>query len=522
MNWQKAWRQRPYLPLTLILLLAFALRLAGLAQQSLWWDELKTWERATMPLDEMFANLIGIRDQVPFYYWLMRFWRKIGTEPIILRLFSVYFGMVSIAIFYKIGRRLDGQSVGLLAPFLLAISPFHIWYSQEVRMYALLPTLLLLAHLCLLRLLQNNRWQLWLAYGLTMTAALYTHYFAFFVVLVHYIFFVLHLRQIRRQTASWFLTMLAVGAAFAPWAYLVTSRTAGYGAAVPDWINLIQWRDLPQTLTVFAAGFGLGRGSWLAAICTAVFLIGIGSSFKFLPKKQANNLPLSAKTLHTRLLLIWLVLPLLITFLVSLENGLLPTSGFSVYHDRYLIISLPPFLLLTALGWQRWRKQTAVFWPLLLFISVVSGMSLWQQVNNPAFARSGWPTAFAQIEAITPETAVIIGHKDALLPVAYYGNGRYPFVQIPPPESDAITPTFADTMAQQLTLAAEQHNLVWHVEQFYNFDPHGYPDVRNTAVANPTETPTHTWLNTHFTILDQRQLPGLRLTLYDLEMKTQD
>ena len=167
-------------------------------------------------------------------------------------------------------------------------------------------------------------------------------------------------------------------------------------------------------------------------------------------------------------------------------------------------------------------RQTAVFWPLLLLISIVSGIGLWQQVNNPAYARTGWNSAFAQMEQIAPEGTVIIGHKDVLLPVSYYGNGRYPFIQIPPPETDHITPVFAETMAQQLALAADEHSLVWHIEQFYNFDPHGYPDVRNTAVVSPAATPTRTWLNAHFTILDQRELPGLRLTLYDLEAEAQN
>ncbi|WP_420631472.1 glycosyltransferase family 39 protein [Candidatus Leptofilum sp.] len=512
-----SWQKRPLLPLVCILLLAFALRLAGLDSQSLWWDELKTWERATMPLEEMFAGLIGIRDQVPFYYWLMRFWSKIGTEPFILRLFSVYLGTVSVALLYQIGRRLNGVKLGRLAAFLLAISPFHIWYSQEVRMYALLPALLLLAHLALLRLLQKNSFRLWLLYGLAITAALYTHYFAFFVVLIHYIFFVLHMRQIRRQTTSWFMAILVVGAAFAPWAYLVTTRTSGYSAAVPGWINLIQWSDLPQTLTVFAAGFGLGRSSWLTALCTAVFLIGIGSSLHFLRKKKSvdgEQWPLSPKTLHARLLLIWFVLPLTFTFLISLENGLLPTTGFSIYHDRYLIISLPPFLLLAALGWQRWRRQLPLLELALLLITVISSLALWQQVDNPAYARSGWQTAFDQMEAISPETAVVIGHKDILLPVSYYGNGRVTFVQIPPPETDEITPLFAETMNQQLAFAAKHHNLVWHAEQFYNFDPHGFPDVRNSEVTSTDQTVTHRWLITRAQQLEQIRLPGVRLTLY--------
>ncbi|MCA9918317.1 MAG: glycosyltransferase family 39 protein [Anaerolineales bacterium] len=522
MNWQQTWQKRPLRPLTLIILLAFGLRLFGLAQQSLWWDELKTWERATLPLQEMFTSIIGIRDQVPFYYLLMRFWTNIGPESPILRLFSVFWGTISVALIYKIGRRLDGVSTGLLAAFLLAISPFHIWYSQEVRMYALLPALLLLVHIFLLCLIQQNRWQLWLGYGLAMTAALYTHYFAFLIVLVHYIFFVLHMRQIRRQTIAWFATMLVVGLAFAPWAYLVTTRTAGYGAAVPDWINLIQWADLPLTFTVFAAGASLGQGNWLAAVGTLTFVVGIASSLRTLPQKGAKNEALPPQILHVRLLLIWLVVPLLIPFLVSLDNGLLPATGFSVYHDRYLIVSLPPFLLLAAFGWQKWRQQR-LFWAItLLLITAISGLALWQQVNNPAYARSGWADAFAQMEADTQETAVIIGQKDVLLPVNYYGNGRVTFIQIPPPEGDEVTAVFADTMSQQLALAAKQHHLVWYAEQFYNLDPHGYPEVRNAQVASTAQTPTQIWLNTHFTQIDQIRVPGIRLTLYDLGNQTSE
>ncbi|MCB8976674.1 MAG: glycosyltransferase family 39 protein [Ardenticatenaceae bacterium] len=517
MNWHLNWQKRPYLPLIGIVLLAFSLRLYGLTSQNLWWDELKTWERATMPLNHMLADLMNIRDQVPFYYWVMQFWAHIGTDVIILRLFSVYLGTAGVALLYQIGHRLDGVGTGLLAAFLLAISPFHIWYSQEVRMYALLPALLLLAHFCLLRLLKNNRWQLWLVYGLAMTAALYTHYFAFLMVLVHYIFFVLHFRQIRRQTVSWFITMLLVGAAFAPWVYLVLTQTDGYGTAVPDWITLIHWSDLPLTLTVFAAGFGLGRASWLAAISAAVFILGIGSSLGFLTSKGTNRTALPLKTLHIRLLLIWLVLPLAITFLVSLENGLLPASGFSIYNDRYLIISLPPFLLLAALGWQRWRKYPVLFWPTVLLVTVISGMGLWQQTNDYAYTRSSWPTAFGQIQAICGISAVIIGEKNVELPVIYYGEGLYPFVQLPPPESEEITPAFAAAMAQQLALAAEQHNLVWHAEQLFNDDPHGFPEARAAAVASADSTPARSWLAAHYRKLQQIQLPGMRLTLYDLE-----
>jgi hypothetical protein len=129
LNQEKTMRYWPKMKLPLnqllvILLLAFGLRLYGLATQNLWWDELKTWERAAMPLNEMLTDLIAIRDQMPLYYWLMRFWAQIGTDAVILRLFSVYLGTASVAFLYQIGRRLGGPNTACWQPFCWQSHPF--------------------------------------------------------------------------------------------------------------------------------------------------------------------------------------------------------------------------------------------------------------------------------------------------------------------------------------------------------------------------------------------------------------
>lgn len=64
---QLNWHKRPLLFLLLILLLAFGLRLYGLDHQSLWWDELKTIDRATLPWPDLRTDFITTKDQLPFY-----------------------------------------------------------------------------------------------------------------------------------------------------------------------------------------------------------------------------------------------------------------------------------------------------------------------------------------------------------------------------------------------------------------------------------------------------------------------
>ena len=79
------------------------------------------------------------RSPPPLYYWLLNLWvRLFGLSENGLRSLSVFASAATVGLTYDLGRRLFGRVAGLLAAFLLAIAPFHIYYAQEARMYALL------------------------------------------------------------------------------------------------------------------------------------------------------------------------------------------------------------------------------------------------------------------------------------------------------------------------------------------------------------------------------------------------
>jgi uncharacterized membrane protein len=71
--------------------------------------------------------------------------------------------------------------VGLIAAFLLAISPFAVGYAQEARSYAFLEMLSCLSLLLLLLALARRRWYWWLGYVISASLVLYTHFFGWFV-----------------------------------------------------------------------------------------------------------------------------------------------------------------------------------------------------------------------------------------------------------------------------------------------------------------------------------------------------
>jgi uncharacterized membrane protein len=159
--WARAtldWVASPRLALAALLtitLLALGLRLGRLTFQPLWWDEGTSVYFASQPLSDLTAATAA-DIHPPFYYLLLHFWMLLcGRGEAALRLFSVVIGALTIPLLYGVGRRLFDTRTALLAALLLALSPFHVYYSQEVRMYALVTLLGLASVYLMLRLLEE-------------------------------------------------------------------------------------------------------------------------------------------------------------------------------------------------------------------------------------------------------------------------------------------------------------------------------------------------------------------------------
>lgn len=491
---------RPYAVLIPILLLAFGLRLYELDDQSLWWDELKTIERALLPLPDLLIDFINTKDQLPIYFLAMRGWIKLGNTSFFMRLFSVFWGVLGVAAIFPLGRQITSAKVGVVAAFLLAISPFHVYYSQEARMYSFLPTLLILAHVALFAILQGKGTKFWSLYFVAMGTAVFTHYFAFLIVLAHTIFFVLHLRPFRPIALRWLSLMTILAVLFLPWAVTIGAEN-GYSAAVPTWILSIRWFEPLLTLWTFSIGATLAKNSVPGLLGIIIFGLGFISSFF-----ATQELPKQKK----RLLWLWLLIPMLLIYLISLSGS------FSLYVDRYLIVVLPVFLLLVAWGWV-WvvRQKTAWLLGLLLLAATISIPSLHNLYNDETFARNDWQATFALLDVSWGSTDTVIGTRDLLLPLNFYGQPAQSFIEIPPPEAETVSPAFDQAMTTQLiNNAAVSIQRFWFIEPFYIQDPHQWPAERNAQVSRSPNNAHHQWLKSHFQQQEIWRFPGVRLTLY--------
>jgi len=176
-------RTLQWLCLGLILVLGTALRFYRLDHASLWGDEINV---AVVSLGSIRQALEGARSHEsapPLDYLVVRFLaRCAGTSEFSLRFGAVAWGILSIALSFQLGRRLAGAWVGIGSALLLAVSPFHIWYSREAKFYAALVFFSLLSNLVFLLASHRPRARNWLLHCLVNCVGIYFHAFIAVVV----------------------------------------------------------------------------------------------------------------------------------------------------------------------------------------------------------------------------------------------------------------------------------------------------------------------------------------------------
>jgi hypothetical protein len=171
-----------WLLLGLLIALAVCLRLPNF-NESLWLDEvLSSRVGLANPLD--FWRTVIFENHPIFYRILMLGWiRLFGDSEISLRLPSLLFGSGSIILLYQLGKKWTGRKMAFLAALLLTLSPVHIWYSQEAKLYSLL-LFLVLSSVYLFGELENPKRKAgWLLYSLSIFLMVFTHYSSLIFIL---------------------------------------------------------------------------------------------------------------------------------------------------------------------------------------------------------------------------------------------------------------------------------------------------------------------------------------------------
>ncbi|MDP2860288.1 MAG: glycosyltransferase family 39 protein [bacterium] len=377
----------------LILFLAVFLRLVNLSQ-SFWLDESISALMAIKPFPFQWTGL-GNDFQPPLYYLILHFWQNFGHSEWWLRLPSVIFGTGTVYMVYRLGKELKGENFGFLASFLMAIAPYHIYYSQEARMYSLVVFLTTVAIFFFLK----SQWPL---YFLTSVFALYTHYFFFFILFSLGIYTIFFKREILK---SWLAATAAAGFAFLFWLPTFLVQLSGgkwLSENLPGW-SRVSSIDTVKALPLIFTKFSLGQINFdnkiLYGVVVLIVLIFYGGLLIRGFKKT------------TPLITLWLAVPVLTSLALSF---FLPVNV-----PWRLLIVLPAFYLCLAAGVFSLPFPAARI--AVLGIAAVSLTSLSLYYLNPRYQRENWRQAVEAIDSRSDkETIALFEFPEPFAPYEWY------------------------------------------------------------------------------------------------------
>jgi 4-amino-4-deoxy-L-arabinose transferase-like glycosyltransferase len=392
-----------------LLLSTWLVRLQRLSWQPLWWDEGYSVYFATEPLPRMVA-LTAADIHPPLYYTLLHYWIRLGqnVHPASLRLFSAMLGVAGILLLVTLARRLFPQQrrITWLTGLLLAVSPLHLYYSQEVRMYGLAMATGLACSLTAWSLYESLQrqsegrrswpWGLLALYGLSAAVALYTLYYLALLLLAHALWFVW---QFRRQSRA----LLAVATAFVlalllylPWLLYSLPRLISYVAAkVPadadQPLGLLAY--LSRHWLAFTSGhldtsdLTLQIARWFAAAAPLL----VAFTGRWSPRSNTSEHTHRALSAQQFLLCSFLI-PMAVAFGLNLRLPFFPVGG-----ERLLLFVLPYALLLVAeISDRSWR--TLWHGPLILLALLIGAAAGgWIFFSTPRYSDENYRPLIRQI-----------------------------------------------------------------------------------------------------------------------------
>jgi len=357
-----------WLVLVLVALGAF-LRFYRLGAQSLWIDEVLTIQAAELGGDlgprEFFANIQG-----PLHALIIHFAAMASPSARALRSVSAVLGTALIPVSYALGRTLVDRVTGLVAAVLVAVSPFAIWYSQEIRNYSLLMLFSGVATVVVWRVVTEPK-RSWAPYVLAAAVCVYSNLSAAFLVAAHALFAArrsLRERAFMRRSLLAFVVVTLLAAPMlwgvSMWTEYaeVTERAAFAPEAEASELRrgdtTFSAMAVPYTAFSMAYGFSLGPSlrelhelDPMEAVLRHRGLVvpaGLALAFAFLLglRRLAERRPR-------------LVFVLLILLVPVVGTSLLAVFNIKPFNPRYLAVAFPAFVLTVAAGVGSLRRPAA-------------------------------------------------------------------------------------------------------------------------------------------------------------------
>jgi mannosyltransferase len=419
------------LRLVAIVVLAAVLRVIFLGARSFWGDEIVSVKLAMGDWHGFTYWILRREANMALYYLALKGWVRFGDGEAWVRLFSAVFGILSIAAIYVLARRLQGEPTAWIVALVTATNACAVQFSQEARSYSLLMFLVVLSYYYFIRTLEEE--SLWPAalYAVVSACALYTHFFAALIIFAQ-LASLLWLPSKELPVGRLAAAYLAIAIAAIPIGVYILRNDVGQ----LYWVQPVTAAEVYKLFIFFA-----GASKAVAAVLSVLSLVLCALAVVTFSTKLRQR---SEESWRFGLVLSWAVVPPLVAVLVSLHKP--------VFVHRYLLISLPGYLLLVALGLGRLKRKALV--ATLIVVVALSGVSIAQGYFRPV---EDWRGA---VDYVLKDSQP----GDALLVYIPYGTNNFNFYARRLERTQKHPPfTYLDSMMGVSHVAAVNSPRIWLV-----------------------------------------------------------
>ncbi len=385
--------------LTAIIVVGAILRLVELGLKSFWLDEIASVFIVSKPGLSFWSWVWHDEGNMAMYYVLLRGWLHFGSSDTTARLLSVIPGIVTILVMYLLGARLFGEKAGLLAAGFMAINACDVVVSQEARAYSFVVLAVAGSTLLFVRWIERPSVGRAVAYALVAGLTFYFHYFGILVPVAHAV----SLAAVPPERRPWrqtFLIAAILAVLAAPVLWMIHAQNIEH----ITWVQRLSFLELYHFGSYLAAETGKAVGGVLLVID----LVLIGLFLRSYPRR-ANRSEDGLIRWRYALVVSGFFTPVAISLLVSVVRP--------VFYHRFLIICLPFWVLMMAVGAEqistrRWRTAA---------IAAVCVLSLVATVTSYTRVKEDWRGAVGYlIDHAQPQDRVL--YYDFL---SGYGVERY-------------------------------------------------------------------------------------------------
>ena len=479
--------------LVTLVLASLALRIFKIGSQSLWVDEIITLGKSIPKPGLTIWDYLKYNIQGPLHALVVYCIHFVSTSDAWLRLPSAVAGAASVYYFYRWTEIWLGKPIARLAAVMLAVHPFHIQYSQEVRAYSFLVFFVTFSGYYFHRMLVRETRKEIAPYVLGMGFAALSNFSAAFIYAVQSIIYVVRRGFSAQRLLRWILVSLAILVAISPWVYriyvvidvpkLVTpvkpgelseeERLRGGTTITPS--------AVPYLLYTYSVGTTLGPSTrelhtqttvasvlkehglwviWVAVVFGFLFVSGFWSLLR-----GGGARPAQAA--------LYIFVPLILLLALCWQNA-------KAFNARYLLVSLPVYVCVVSAGL---RSLPGIFRkPLTVLVFLTLLISLGNYYFNPRYAKEDVRGAARYVSANIRESECVLAPTVGEV-FQYYFKKRNPVYVINAP---AGTPPAV--LDERLARTMGKCDVVWYVRsREWDNDPSGELSLALGRIYKETE-----------------------------------